>query len=91
MKRQIEVTQIIEVEVDESKFDEQFLREFRESFYSFDTLDEHIEHLGQLYARGIFSGLGNPFIEGYGPADEMGIKFREIDQEQRVLDEREEL
>lgn len=52
------------------------MQAFRESFYDFDTVEEHIEHLGQLFVRGIVGGIANPFIEGYGPADEMGIKFQ---------------
>lgn len=69
------VTQTIKIDVDESKFNETFMEEFREFFYPFTTINEHIEHLGQLYARGMASNTS--FIEGYGPAEEMGIKFLE--------------
>jgi hypothetical protein len=75
----VQVRQNVKVTVDESKFDETFMEEFRESFYKFRTLDDHIEHLGQLYARGIYDN--HDFIEGYGDADDMGIKFKFIDQE----------
>ena len=81
MKRTVEVRQLIEVEIDESKFDEQFMQEFRESFYNFTTLDDHIAHIGQLEARGM---LGT-FIEGYGPAKDMGIKAEVKSWDMEVL------
>lgn len=78
---QVEVTQIVTVVVDETKFDEAFMEEFRASFYQFDTLEEHVEHLAQLEARGLIDVFGERFIEGYGPADEMGIKTSsEVDE-----------
>jgi len=75
MEKTVLVTQSIKVTVDESKFDDTFMEEFRESFYPFTTINEHIEHLGQLYARGMAGNTS--FIEGYGPAKDMGIKFSE--------------
>lgn len=68
----IDVTQTVRVELDESKFDEAFMAEFRESFYPFFDLQEHAEHIAQLEARGVI--CLPEFIEGYGPSDEMGIK-----------------
>lgn len=67
------VSQNVVVTVDETKFTPEFMAEFRASFYPFRTLDRHIEHLAQLHARGIAEN--NQFIEGYGPANEMGIRF----------------
>ncbi len=69
----VTVVQSIRVTVDERKFTPEFMREFRDSFYDFDTLNEHIMHLGQLCARGIVDDFS--FIEGYGRANLMGIKF----------------
>jgi hypothetical protein len=65
------VASAVVVEVDETKFDDTFMSEFRESFYQFDTIGDHIEHLAQLEARGL---LRDDFIEGYGPPKDMGIK-----------------
>lgn len=73
-ERIVEVTQYITVTIDESKFDAKFLEDFCRSFYEFDTIDEHVEHLAQLYARGLV-GMFDPFIEGYGRASDMGIEF----------------
>lgn len=69
------ITQAVRVTLDESKFDATFMEEFRASFYPFDTVEEHREHLAQLYARGIVDGWADDFIEGYGPARDMGIRF----------------
>lgn len=81
----VDVTQRIEVNLDETKFDEAFMAEFRESFYSFDSIEEHAEHIAQLQARGIVDLEGyfssREFIEGYGLAKEMGISARVIDTE----------
>lgn len=83
----VEVTTRVEVTLDVSKFDEAFMEEFRGSFYSFDTIEEHAEHIGQLEARGLIDTTWerNDFIEGYGPAHEMGIKARALETEQEVL------
>lgn len=81
----VAVTQYVEVTIDETKFDEAFMEEFRDSFYkTFDTTDKHIEHLAQLHARGIVDNLD--FIEGYGPAKDMGIKFDIDDTEIEIVD-----
>ena len=76
MTKQVDVTITVEVTVDESKFDEDFLRYFREFFYNFYDIDDHIKHLAQLAAR----GLDDTFIEGYGDITEMGIVLDIIDQ-----------
>lgn len=68
------------VEIDLNKFDETFMQEFRESFFQFDTFEEHVEHITQLQARGIIDLIAEPntFIEGYGPAQDMGISIKLI-------------
>jgi hypothetical protein len=83
MKKQVAVTQIVEIEVDETKFTPEFMAEFRASMYYFRTIDQHIEHLAQLYARNIADDRS--FIEGYGPAADMGIKGKVIDQTEDIL------
>lgn len=88
MKYSVTVTMGVEVEVDESKFTEEFMAEFRQYFYPFDSVKDHAEHLAQLTARAIYPEIGefNPdeFIEGYGPASEMGIKTRIVSVEEEV-------
>lgn len=50
-----------EVEFNEEVCNEEWMEEFRKSFYSFHTLEEHAEHIAQFRAR-----FGKRFIEGYG-------------------------
>lgn len=65
----------VDVEIDETKFDETFLSEFRASFYPFYDIKDHVEHIAQLTARGLL----DDFTEGYGPIDDMGISARTVD------------
>ena len=77
MKFYIEVSQIVEVDLDPSKFTPDFLEEFRLGFYDFTTIEEHAEHIAQLQARGVIDlEATSEFIEGYGPSAEMGIAAR---------------
>lgn len=71
--KKVQVTITVDVSVDETKFTPEFMREFRGSFYKFDTIDDHIKHLGQMYVRRLYDN--GDFIEGYGPTEDMGIKF----------------
>lgn len=78
------VEQTISVSVDETKFTPQFMEEFRASMYPFHSVQDHIEHLAQLYARGVVHEL-TKFIEGYGPPSDFGIRFEYIDGSEEVL------
>lgn len=76
--RTVKVEQVIEVIVDETKFTPEFMAEFRRTMYPFGSVSKHMEHLAQLYARGIADQFS--FIEGYGQASEFGIRFRQVGQ-----------
>lgn len=82
MKESVIVTMYVDVEVDETKFTEEFMQEFREAFYDFHTVDDHIEHLATLFARGLV--YNGSFIEGYGETEDMGIKFKMIDIDREI-------
>lgn len=82
MKKQVAVILVVEVDVDETKFTDAWMTEWRQSFYPFRTVDRHIEHIAQLEAR---SSLNEDFTEGYGPLSEMGIKAKVIDQTEDIL------
>jgi len=77
----IDVTQTVEVELDETKFTDEFMEEFREGFFDFWTLADHAAHIAQLQARGLIDceRVGD-FIEGYGPSADMGITARVVAQ-----------
>ena len=51
------------VELDETVLNEEFNKEFRESFYNFHDLEDHAKHMAQLQAR---FGDEEDFIEEYG-------------------------
>src|SRR5271168_2990045 len=68
------VSQDVELSLDEGKFTPEFMTEFRESFFQFHTVEDHAEHLAQLYAREIVDNQ-TEFIEGYGDPADFGIKF----------------
>lgn len=73
MTQDIEVTIPVKVTVDESKFTPEFMEEFRKSFFPFEEIEEHLQHLAYLAATGYIPEWPS-FIEGYGPSQDMGIK-----------------
>ncbi len=77
----VAVTMTIRVTVDNQKFTPEFMAEFKENFYNFTSLDDHLEHLAQLYARGEDSA----FIEGYGDVSDMGIAFEQEAVETEIV------
>lgn len=76
MKKIVEVNFGVRVIIDETKFTPEFMQEFREYFYDFKTIDDHVKHLAQLEVRGL---LDDEFTEGYGKLSDMGIKVEVID------------
>ncbi len=73
MKRIVKIEKLIEVEIDESKFTEEFINDFKESFYPFENMDAHITHIAWLES----SRLLNSFTEGYGDISDFGISAQE--------------
>ncbi|GLO66228.1 hypothetical protein [Oceanobacillus kimchii] len=69
-----------EVEFDEAVCNEEWMEEFRKSFYDFYTLEDHAEHIAQCRARhgrGIIEGYGVPLENGKAPywADRRQINY----------------
>jgi hypothetical protein len=79
----IEVSQLVEVRLDETKFTDAFMAEFRAGFFPIEDLEGHAEHIAQLQARGVIEidTFSSEFIEGYGLANEMGIAAKVIGTE----------
>lgn len=73
MTQEIEVSIPVTVTVDESKFTADFMAEFRESFYPYFTVGDHIRHIAYMAATGQLRDLPS-FIEGYGESQDFGIK-----------------
>ena len=71
----VEVVQVFEVELDETKFTSAFLEEYRAFMHPLFDLRDHAENIAQLEARGL---LDEDFTEGYGPLKEMGISARVV-------------
>jgi hypothetical protein len=79
IKKTVKVTQYVEVEVDEAKLNDEFMKEF--SSYMFEAdIDEHFRHLAAQEAQG-FIPTKDYFLEGYGPLNEMGISMKVTDLE----------
>ena len=72
MKVNITVEQGVTVTLDEAKFTPEFMAEFRESFYAFNTVQEHAEFLAQMAARGLINPTA-AWVDGYGYLLHMGI------------------
>ena len=86
--KEVTVTFGVQVTLDETKFTEEFLAEFRKDFYNFNSIDDHAMHLAQLAARGVYNLSTfdkTEFVEGYGPIGEMGISVEILDQEQEMV------
>lgn len=86
MRKIVEVTQTIEVEIDEKKFTPEFMQDFRKHFYDFNSVDDHIKHIAQMEARGLIQSE-DAFVEGYGNLDAMGIfvSTNGQDQEEEIV------
>lgn len=86
------VTREVEVTLDETKFTDEFMQEFRDNFFNITSLEGHAAHLGWVHATGVedldYSPTSTypPFIEGYGPANEMGIRVQTIGSESEVVE-----
>ena len=81
----IKVEQRTVITLNADRFDEQFLAEFRESFYNFHTIEEHAAHLAQMHVRGLYD-LNNPqeFVEGYGPIGRYVASIKSTDQFEEI-------
>jgi hypothetical protein len=83
MRKTVILTSYVDIEVDETKFTDEFMVDFRQSFYEFNTLDDHLAHLARL-ADGNNFYLLSKFIEGYGEPDDFGIKIHGINYDSEV-------
>ena len=86
----VEVTVSVDVTLDETKFTPEFFEEFNDSITDWgDDLEEHAKHLAWVHATGVedLAYVSRaPFVEGYGPVDEMGIQAVTRDTETDVLE-----
>lgn len=69
----VEVTRVVTVELDETKLTPEFMDDFREHMFNFNSIEEHARNLAVVAVNGLAEPDG--FIEGYGVPSEMGIKL----------------
>ena len=60
----------IAVELDETKFTDAFMERYRETYYPFDSVEDHAMYIAELEQRGLLTARS----EGYGDIKEFGIK-----------------
>lgn len=80
----VRVKQIVAVQLDETKFTDQFMEQFASSISDFDCIEQHAEHIGQLAAREVYTfSKYSPkeFVEGYGEIGDFGIVADVIETE----------
>lgn len=73
MKHHYNVETEVTVQLDESKFTPEWMKDFSSTFFRCDTLDGHRQHLAEMFATGMIEGRPSEFVEGYGILSEMGI------------------
>ncbi|MBY6244189.1 hypothetical protein [Methylosinus sp. Sm6] len=81
----MEVTQIVRVIVDETKFTPEFLAEFAKAITNYDSVDEHICYLARMHVRAEIEPYSR--LEGYGLLHDFGIDFEIISEADRLLQE----
>lgn len=86
----VEVVQIVKVTLDETKFTPDFFGGFNTSISDWgDDLERHANHLAWVHASGVedlsYARQG-PFVEGYGPVHEMGVKAATIETDTQVIE-----
>lgn len=83
----VDVTQTVKVELDETKFTDEFFDEFNRYITDYGTdLSKHAKHLAQLEARGMMD-FGDSLIEGYGHRSEFGITTSVVDQWEEIIED----
>lgn len=63
-KVEVTTTNTYEIELDENVINEEWMQEFRETFYSFNTLEEHAQQIAEQRVRN--AERTDTFLEGYG-------------------------
>lgn len=88
MKKIVEIKHTVEIEVDESKFTEKFMEEYRQYICQLYTVEEHMENLVSYYCYPNFPYEfdKSEFVEGYGKLYDLGVKFVLLNTETDIYD-----
>ncbi len=84
-KYSVEVIQLINITIDESKFTPEFMKDFNSYMFEFKGVEEHIKFIVEKFADGTVSSE-NDFLEGYGILSEFGIKLEKEYIESEICD-----
>lgn len=63
-KVEVTTTNTYEIEIDENVLNEEWMQEFRKTFYSFNSLEEHAQQIAEQRVRN--AQRTDTFLEGYG-------------------------
>ena len=85
MKKVVQITHYIEVEIDENKLTQEFNEQFNKTIGFIDTPEEHLVHIANYFAQ-FDEPYRNYFLEGYGPMNEMGIKVNWVDTQSELVE-----
>ena len=69
-----------EIEIDEERINEEWMKDFRSYMYKFHDYEEHAEHLAQLRARqreGFYEGYGYVSVNGERP---LAVRLSELNE-----------
>jgi hypothetical protein len=82
--KDVQITHVVRVTVDETKFTKEFLAEFQSYMFQFRDVNKHIEHLGYLFAVNLLDEYSS-FVEGYGRPSDFGMKFEHVVHDVEIL------
>lgn len=76
---EITITKMIEVEYDTEKFTDEVINDFNDHiYYVGDKIEEHVKNIVEMHAKDLdYSG----FLEGYGPLEDLGVKFNDLSED----------
>lgn len=84
-KYEVKISRTVIVEVDEEKFTEEFMEEFRKLFYPFTSIGDHAAFIGKSYMNYVVTSADD-FLEGYGELSDFGVKFiGAIDEDEEAI------
>lgn len=79
MTKTVTVMQELKVTVDEARFTDEFMEAFSKCFFQTLTIEEHIEHIAEMFAKGVVTSDAQ-FLEGYGVLRAFGITIKRSDE-----------
>ena len=79
----VEVTQTVQVVLDDENLNDEFNKVFSEVMWDVDSLEDHAKHLAQMEARSMIGF--DKFVEGYGSLKEMNCAVKITDKTEEIV------